>query len=441
MDSIIKLKNSGNVLLDDFFYFLLLVSPVVGIYSTPISALSWGEVSLIAVCLYFACKKERNDVKINVNHYCFFIIYSLVITFLMSFTFSEEDAVGTIKEVVSFLVYALLAICLCSFVDRKKFIEMYVFFALAFSCVLIIQFVIHLFVGKWIVPIIPNMISDGSNTNDAIARYSRAASFFKEPAHYVHYMSIPFVYLLFNYRQHKNGFKYLIVFLIAIVFSFSGNGAYVLAVSFIGLVLSKIFDGRVNYFFRGLLISIVVITLAFFVLFYTQYGMDLLFRLNSGELSGGYAARQSGYVRIFRGYVVYAAFDIPHKLFGVGLGNYLQYALTYAYEALTSKTSLNYNYINAVQGYLTQTGIVGLFLYFSIFFKRFGRRSADEKTMICVYVALASTSGLDRCPVWLFFMILLMSPAGLNMFDSGRWIYVYQQSNDEFTTKMIENGI
>ena len=102
---------------------------------------------------------------------------------------------------------------------------------------------------------------------------------------------------------------------------------------------------------------------------------------------------------------------------------------------------MNYNYINAVQGYLTQTGIVGLFLYFSIFFKRFGRRSADEKTMICVYVALASTSGLDRCPVWLFFMILLMSPAGLNMFDSGRWIYVYQQSNDEFTTKMIENGI
>ena len=157
----------------------------------------------------------------------------------------------------------------------------------------------------------------------------------------------------------------------------------------------------------GLLIGGVISAILIYLIITNPMVGSLLARV--AEIRGTNPSRYSGYIRILRGYLVYNEFSVPAKLFGVGLGMYLDYALYYAKDILIQKTSLELDYINGFQYYLVSTGFIGTLLYLKCIVKAYIMNVKYSRYVAVVFCVLILVCGMNRGPEWLLFMIVMLA--------------------------------
>jgi len=391
--------------------FLLAISPILSVYASPIAAISFGEISMVMVAVLLLMSGEPAErLTRQGKNFLYYVIYAVIITIIMSCILQELSGEGVIKELLSLVVFSGLALIYCKRMDIERYIYMHQKIALIASVFLIIQTLIHATIGLWIPGMIPGVMSDaGIVTSDLIQSYSRASSFFKEPAHFAQYMAIPLATLLFDKRKSKKRIIYIYAYIIALAMSLSGNAMIILGITFAYLIMCLIKSEYLNAKWKGFLITLVggIAGVILFVLS-TRF-QELVGRLFTGELFGTYATRVSGYIRVIRGYVLFSEFGIVEKIFGIGIGNYLEYVTDYCQDSLSSIASLhNLSYINGIQFFLTGTGIIGIFVYLNCLLRNIRYKERATVCVILCFIMLSAISGLFRGPLWVIFLMVIL---------------------------------
>ena len=400
-------KRFGVIRIEDLGYLLLIISPILSTYATPVQTISYGEIAICFSVLLLCKNRFDNNVYIN-NCIIEFLFYSIFITIFMSLAFSESVIAEVLKETIVIVVYFLILLFLIRRINVNRLFSIYIDVAKICALFLLAQYVIYVASGRMIPGIIPNVMTDaGVSSNQIIASMGRASSFFKEPAHYCQFLAIPLLVLIFRKNKSKRDNRTIVIFSISLLLTFSGNGFVILGIAIFSYWLKLMFSGEGSGFLKGILLFASISLVGLFVLSSTDLFDPIISRLFSGELTGNNSERVSGYVRIVRGYVVFNDFHFINKIFGVGFGNYEPYAVKYCYQALTSKTSYSFGYINGMQYYLVSTGLLGLFLYFRPMLKclRFG--NSFVRTLIIEFIAIGSIAGLTKGPIWLLILLTI----------------------------------
>lgn len=390
---------------DDFFAFLLAIVPILSLYMIGLPFVSAGETVMILLCVPLVLSRRKNVI-LNKNMLVAFFGYEVFASILLYVFHSSYVDASTFKEAAATMVYIVSFFVIATHVNIHKFIKYYVIIAYIASLFLIFQFVFHLQTGIWIPGIIPGLESSfGRGTNEIIATIKRATSFFKEPAHFAQYVSIPYVLLLTQKDKTKKEWIKLTVMIIALILTLSGNALLILGIGMFCFFISR---GKRKAIFYLLFGSLFVGAFVFYLVQTNEVAAKLFMRVY--EIAGNEHAiktgNYSGYIRILRGYLVYNEFGFFEKIYGTGIGVYPLYSLENCYDVLTSKISIELDYLNGIQYYLASTGIIGLLLYLVSLMGAFKRQVTQRKYLLLMFLGLMMISAIYREPIWLMFMII-----------------------------------
>lgn len=412
MRKVISSRNNNHrwkVSFETLICYLLVSCPILGIYNSLVPSISIGEILLVFVCILSIGAKKKS---IKVNSIGSFVVYSLIITVVMSLIISPINVGETIKETTSFIIYIVAVVLILKRLNNDDLMRAYVVMAKISAAFLILQFLVHLITGVWIPGLIPGIITDsGLNSSTIILNYSRACSFFQEPAHFAQYVAFPLAYIVFLEEKSFADIIWIGIFILAILMNYTGNGILIMCVIFGLYVLFNLDTKNVRRFMKAISLMIIGVVAGRYILMNTSVGQTILLRLTSGELLGSNNTvfGNSGYIRVVRGYEVFGKFELLHKVFGVGLGNYEVYATRHAYSTLIAKTAFTISYLNGIQYYLVSTGLVGLGLYLRVLFNNFKNNNSFRRTISILFVTMSSIAAFINGPIWIIAIVIIYS--------------------------------
>ena len=127
------------------------------------------------------------------------------------------------------------------------------------------------------------------------------------------------------------------------------------------------------------------------------------------EILGMDPASISGYVRVLRGFELFAGFPIFNKLFGVGVGNVGNFISEHNIQGsvIVEQTHPLYTYLNGVHYSLISGGIVGTIIYLKFLLS--GGHNKLHSYVFWWVVGLSFVSALYLSPTWLIMIVVLMS--------------------------------
>lgn len=235
----------------------------------------------------------------------------------------------------------------------------------------------------------------------------RSSSFFSEPAMFVQYL-LPLLAISLLSEKYRN-FRLAAVITLTLLLSQSGNalfGLLIVMCCFLFNYFRRIRGGiRVFYIFLASL----VIGGAAYLYISSDIGQQLMQRrvtIKSDSVDEiGYAG--SGFVRIYRGYGVYEAYDPLRKIIG---NDDEKYILSCILKSDVSSFFLRENdfYFNTFQTFLLFTGIVGAIMFFFVIREEWKQTSIAGKTILLTFVGLSFISSLYLTDTMALYLLLPM---------------------------------
>ena len=225
----------------------------------------------------------------------------------------------------------------------------------------------------------------------------RSSSVFLEPSHFAQYI-IPFL-TLYLFRK-KNNVYFMAIFITLILLALKSG---------VGLILSSIV--WVVWFLKSkkwklyLLLVFLMSPLLMFVInsfLNTGYASDLLERLN--EISFDANSNVSGFIRIFRGYVLWNDMDFMSKIFGVSTNYVLGNLVTYYNSYWLFSEEL---YLNTFQSKLVYAGILGVFLYIYWLYSVFRKSDVCGKVLMFVLLVLMLMESVNLSLILMYVLLAL----------------------------------
>ena len=387
--------------------FLLACVPILEIYTTPIPFVTLGEIVLVFVLFLMFFQPNLSKIYLG-GCISLFFVYTLLITLISIPLNASLVDLQTIKEIIGWLIYAVLFFVLAKKINIQWFLSSYVKVAVVASLFLCIQYLLFSFSGRWIPGIIPGLSSSvGGTTDELIAKISRPTSFFSEPAHFAQFLAIPFSYVVFNNFKKVKHFLVAILFSVSLLLNRTGNGFLVLAVIGVFFII-RLWKSK-KRFLAVFLVGAASIILAI------SFNELPLFRetlLRVKELSGnGGDGTYSGYIRIVRGYVGFANIGFIPQVFGLGIGIYHNLFAGELSSVLSQKTPLLLDYVNGVQYYLLSSGVIGFgLLLFCIVSCALREKDYFRKSCSMMLLAIMLIAALYTSWLWLYFLLVLFVP-------------------------------
>lgn len=269
--------------------------------------------------------------------------------------------------------------------DLEKFSKFYIYLVLAACIFFFLQEFAFYTTGiriPGIIPFLDNVYSAKLNTSTSdfinkLAMSQRSASFFLEPAHFVQFVAPGLVISLFNHNKAK--LKYAIIITAAMILSRSGNAMVLMAV----IYGSYIFLSTGKKYLKLLVVAAVIG--AFYYFAGTEQGIELMER--SSELDTNISEVNSGFIRIYRGYYVWGAQDLMHKIIGVGDNvDYTMSQATMFAWMFRGDTDL---FFNGIQSVLISYGIIGMFIFIIALLTIFRNNTTEGRVLIIMFLALS----------------------------------------------------
>lgn len=317
--------------------------------------------------------------------YVFYLVYIWLIPLFSSYICRIPG-----KYLLSAIPVALiLSTCYIGFLmpnlNKKLVLKYYrwlVYIAVAFF---VIQEFSHIIIGYRPVFFLPflEMYYEDSNSSSMAAievNSDRSASFFLEPSHFVQYIIPYYCISLSRYLKTKKNILEVLALTLVIIWLRAGVGYVAL------LAIGSFYFLRSGVMKMYQKIIIVVFVFAGYILLTTVYANNeyvsaILDRTSEFSMTVEESGSQSGFLRIWRGYFIYASMNFASQLFGVGPG-----CLDYVCNAvIIPGTRYEGTYMNGIQLLLVTGGIVGLMLFFNYLF-RFARKL--DVTGKCILIAM-----------------------------------------------------
>jgi len=233
------------------------------------------------------------------------------------------------------------------------------------------------------------MAGQGYGWVETLMTYSRSASFFREPAHFAQAI-IPLLPVIIYDPKLGNSRKLLwvIYMVVPLVLCQSGNALFGLG------VISFIYCCYVLFKMKGIkkIISTIVLVLFFGMGAYWVRNSNASEKLmeRQSEISYDTVEQTSGFIRIFRGYFVFAEYSFGEKIFGIDNDQIL--ATKIAQSKVAVLFSEKDRYFNGVQEILLRTGFVGLIIMILMLAKLWKGNCVAGKTFICLAIMFSLIS-------------------------------------------------
>ena len=377
---------------------LLLLSPILGIYGNP-DGWSYGEILVIPISILFFAYYfiSQRSVLGNKNP----LPYGMMVYFfywgLMIFITSVIIPLSAIQSFLTFFLFF-------STFKMNSYIKMYKAFSLFCVLFFFAQEFTYYVSGNRISGLISALpLHIDMEMADLInfqANAVRSCSVFAEPAHFAQFLLPLFAIELFH-DEGKSHILFAVIIGITLLFLQSGNGLFGLIV----ILLSAIpyFRQRKKkntIFIFSLYLAIVIVAGYYFI--NSEMGVSMLDRQQ--ELNANYeGGSKSGFLRIWRGYYVFADYNALEKIFGCpDISSQISHVKASGF-ILGNNAEL---YFNVIQKILLNTGIIGVVLFVVIVVNLWRNNSFCGKVLLLTFVVLSFIAGLYMSNTMIVFFVL-----------------------------------
>lgn len=339
----------------------------------------------LAILCYFKNRGIKNRMPRPLNIYLFYYL----IVFYLSVTAISITGLIPLGLAKIFLVCAMF---FCEF-KYDLFYRYYRVVAIICMLFFFIQYFSQQIFGIKILGIIPGLPlaaqidESGYLAEQQIA--ARCSSFFSEPAKFAQFL-LPYLCMEL-YGKGKYRIFLIISSVLCLLLSFSGNALLGLVVVVIYFTYNYV---KSNFSIKRLLVLIclglLILTVSGYY-FQSEMGGKVLDRQEQlTETNDNSTTGHSGFMRIYRGYFVYAEYSMWEKIVGINsnegiLAKVKASPVSYSFDEKNL-------YFNTIQTVLIRTGIIGLFIMLVFLIGLWKKTTPCGRSFILLLVALSAIS-------------------------------------------------
>ena len=225
----------------------------------------------------------------------------------------------------------------------------------------------------------------------------RSSSVFLEPSHFAQYI-IPFL-ALHLFRKRNNAY-FMAIFITLILFVLKSGVGLILSSIIWAVWFLKLKKQRLYLLVVFLISPLLILVINAF--FNTEYASELLERLN--EISFDASSNVSGFIRIFRGYVLWNDMDLVSKICGVST-NFVLANLVTCYDSywLFSEEL----YLNTFQTKLVYAGVLGICMYIYWLYSVYQKSDECGKVLVLVLLVLMLMESVNLSLILMYILLAL----------------------------------
>lgn len=375
------------------YTFIIIFLPILSIYRSPIAAIDLGTFLMcivgVPIMLNKTCVAELQRRLLPL------ILYVVVITSISIFSVSLYAPRATIlMRMLRFIILlGIFSFCNKDYFDFDYGVRLLQKLTIIASVYLIIQFLVYNYSGY----ILPNFISGltkvqgliQSNTLSEYANFYRPTSFFLEPSSFVYFAALMLVCSLFlqEYVEIQNKNVTAILITVAIIFSTSGQGLGVVAVTwgcwFFKLLIQRHLNRVKIIKIIGAFVLMLIIVPIIMRSEVVDNTLGRIFVEDPNEISAIDA--RSG------GYDMFNNLSLFRKIVGMGFGN------------LPDNM-----YFSSIADILFTLGMIGLLIVLVLYLKLFIHGRLFQKMLCVVSMILMFGGGLFTATYLLFYLSFIV---------------------------------
>lgn len=365
---------------------LLAAYPILGIYKSPISVFSWGDLLLLVAMVASVC---ANGVKKSFSYPKYYKLYWSIVA-INYIIISHLKISSFIPGGFSFALFSLMLGFSIPKFNFSVFIKYFRIIFVIAAVVLFLQEVCYYALGYRFSVLIPfGRLMDDVPIDSLIFEHmfgARSCSLFREPAHFAQF-ALPLLAIeLFKKENTEKLFTPFSIFIIlTLVVLRSGNG-------FVGLMLLVFIKvwyfliktkNKHRFVIMGVALFASIVLIGRYV--QTEAGSGMLERVSEMENDEDAAS----YIRIYRGFRVFEELPPANKLIGISQDNLLKVIYSSSVSFLFSGDKQYDLYFNGIQNSLMSTGLMGTIMLLIVFFQLCKNNSILAKTNIFLFVVMS----------------------------------------------------
>ena len=305
-------------MLEKIFIIYLCLIPVLEYYNSPVFVVNFSTFLAILFGLLFLMGKilhrtytRKSILVVSLVYVCFIIINTFLTLFLYKYNFKWNNFSSLFRLIVLFGCVIFLGSPHFSFEYAKKALR---FIICTASIIIIIQFLLKNTIRFNFRPILTRLLRDKGYA-DAGTRFS---GFYMEPAHFAYSATLYLVLEIFSSSYHKKKTPFILITVVGVILSGSGQGYLFLAMIFAFWFLKMFYLSKknANYLFiaSGVTLLLAAVCLIAFQIPYVQ---NSLHRLTSDNNTfGGIALDGRISTKVF-----FETLSKEKKLIGIGFGH------------------------------------------------------------------------------------------------------------------------
>lgn len=399
--------------LNKWFTIIVILMPILNIYSAGISSLGIGDV-LSVVVIPFLLVSNRWKIRSTEKQYSRFALYFVLISFIMTIFISGYSLTQFALKGLRFIIYTILIICFGrDWFDVDYGFKLYIRISTIAATYLILQYILKTFFSITLPITIPYLKllytdSTGAAYNEQLLQmYSifgyRAPGFFKEPSHFCQYVVLSVAILLFKSASSVKRNVSISIIIAAIIVSYS-------AIGYISLVATIIIWFLYTYKSRSLVNNLFFLVIGSFVIVFLSIKSGAFSSAVSRINTINYTHAATGNLRLLRGFYVYQQIPFVFKILGIGFGNYSAFIDAFGiqtfFDNLVDKHS---EYMSAISCVLLNSGLIGLGLYISGLIAIFRKATLIQKVLFVNFVILIVATSSFFSATYVLYMVLLVA--------------------------------
>lgn len=380
------IDTSGVSWYSKFVTIVLLLDSVLDFYGTSDTSFS-AVLQAFCIVVYFCFYLRNRDLYNVPTFFVIYFVYLIAVSIIANYSFP----IGYLKILLWYFVFF-------NAIDFRYLLKSYQSIAIVVIGFFYIQELTHAITGTRILGLIPGLplrltaenMSDVSGFLSNISTNTRSSSIFSEPAHFAQWL-----FPLLCIRLFSNEFyslKRAFIIIVTLLLTKSGNAVFGLAaVGTFYIYHNFIRVGSMSAKIKGL--SIIIVGLfAVYIYSNSSIGSEVMDRRETlsvaEEMDKGYAT--SSFMRIYRGYFIYADYNPVEKIFGNPSTDAMDRHINNS--GISALFKEGDTYMNTVHRILTYTGLVGVLLIILMISSFWKGNTPAARALLFIWVVLSFIS-------------------------------------------------
>ena len=354
----------------------------------------------------------NNKIPKLLNIYLWYYLLSFIIGYILSGRYGVP--LGWIKVYILYsFVFSLTNIRIL-----YKYYSIVSYFSIGFLFIQIFFDICGLKINGIIsfLPLSLDNMTAGEYIENTLKDNWRICSFFSEPAKFAQYLMPLLIFTLYNQKIKHRTVKIIIICLSFLILK-SGNALIILSIIIITYLFHLLRKSSLTKKIILIIISVLVLGSSTIVYLRTEAASSIIER--QSELDNTTLDRSSGFIRIYRGYYVYAELSNLEKL--IGANNPILMDRAIKNSPVSFMFEENDYYYNTVQNILIKTGIIGMLIFIIFLFKLYTQASSQGKAIIICMIAISFLASMYLSYLMLLYFVFAYNyKSNLLSYEEGR---------------------